>query len=121
MYSKLLKEILVEIEHDNHAKTKLGDFCYDQYGDNSQELKIIDEFKRKYSPSSAKWWYTRECFTNTMLNKALRTQDIEIITRVGFFIRDLDQQIQELHAKIKYQGVLTVYRGQGMLNSELEK
>ncbi|CAF2046563.1 unnamed protein product [Rotaria magnacalcarata] len=94
MYSKFLKEILVEIEHDNRAKTKLIDFCCDQYGDNSKELKIIDEFKRNYSPSSAIWWYTRECFTYTMSNKALRTQDIEIITKMGFFIRDLDQKIQ---------------------------
>ncbi|CAF4434233.1 unnamed protein product, partial [Adineta steineri] len=47
-----------------------------------------------------------------MLNKALRTQDIEIIIKMGFFIRDLHQQIELLHSATKNQGSLTVYRGQ---------
>jgi tetratricopeptide (TPR) repeat protein len=56
-----------------------------------------------------------------MLNKALRTQDIEIIIKMGFFIRDLHQQIEQLHARQNHQGILIVYRGQGMMNVEFEK
>jgi tetratricopeptide (TPR) repeat protein len=122
MYSKLLKEILMKIEHDDdQAKTNLVKFCSNQYEDNQKELKFINEFNKTYSSSSAIWWYTRQCFTYTMLNKALRTQDIEIIIKMGFFVRDLHQQIEQLHSKENHQGLLTVYRGQGMMNNEFEK
>jgi hypothetical protein len=71
--------------------------------------------------SSPIWWYTRECFTYSMLNKALRTQDIEIIIKMGFFIRDLLRQIQQLHSKSNNQQQFVVYRGRGMLNEEFEE
>ena len=121
MYSKLLKEILMQLEHNNQAKENLVKFCCSQYEGNSKELRIIDKFMNTYSPSQAILWYTRECFVYSMVNKALRTQDIEIIIKMGFFIRDLHQQIERLHARTGYKGVLTVYRGQGMLNTEFEK
>ncbi|CAF1138222.1 unnamed protein product [Rotaria sp. Silwood1] len=55
MYSKLLKEIFVQIEDDNQAKTELVEFCCNQCEDNQHELIIIDEFKNTYSPSLALW------------------------------------------------------------------
>jgi hypothetical protein len=56
-----------------------------------------------------------------MLNKALRTQDIEIILKMGFFVRDLHRKIQELHIQLNPSRSFIVYRGQGMLNHEFEK
>jgi hypothetical protein len=56
-----------------------------------------------------------------MLNKALRTQGIEIIIKMRFFIRDLHQQIEQLHTKSNNQAPLSVYRGQCMMNIESEK
>jgi len=53
MYSKLLNQILVEIEHDKQAKTNLVEFCGIQYQDNRKELRNIEEFHRNYSPSTA--------------------------------------------------------------------
>ncbi|CAF2549946.1 unnamed protein product [Rotaria sp. Silwood2] len=40
---------------------------------------------------------------------------------MGFFIRDLYEQIEEIYSKIGKQHSLTVYRGQGMLNVDFEK
>jgi tetratricopeptide (TPR) repeat protein len=121
MYSQLLKEILLELPHDPTSKKKLVDFCRVQYADNLREIQVIDEFERDYDHPSPIWWYTRECFTYSMLNKALRTQDIEIIIKMGFFIRDLHRQIQQLHAQSSSQQPFIVYRGQGMLNEEFQK
>ncbi|CAF0716325.1 unnamed protein product [Adineta steineri] len=56
-----------------------------------------------------------------MLNKALRTQDIEIILKMGFFVSDLHRQIKYLHSNIDKRRRLTVYRGQGMDNVEFKK
>ncbi|CAF1160109.1 unnamed protein product [Adineta steineri] len=120
MYSQLLKEILLELNYEPNVKKELVDFCRIQYCNNTVELKIIDEFDKQYEDHSPIWWYTREGFTYSMLNKALRTQDIEIIIKMGFFIRDLHQQIELLHSATKNQGSLTVYRGQSMFNNEFE-
>ncbi|CAF1048279.1 unnamed protein product [Adineta steineri] len=121
MYSQLLKDILLRLPFNDQAKKDLVEFCRGQYSKNKYELKIIDEFERDYDRPSPIWWYTRECFTYTMLNKALRTQDIEIIIKMGFFVRDLHRQLEELHSKMDKNTQLIVYRGQGMLNAEFEK
>ena len=79
MYSQLLKEILLQFPQDPTSKKELVDFCRQQYADSPGELKVIDEFERDYDRPSPIWWYTRESFTYSMLNKALRTQDIETV------------------------------------------
>ena len=63
-------------------------------------------------------------FTYQMLNRALRTLECDPIIHMGFFIRDLNQQIQELYQKQvdSYHGnSFIVYRGQGLLSSDFEK
>lgn len=122
MYSQLLKENLLEIERSTEEKQELIDFCRIQYAGNPTELKIIDEFDHSYHLHSPIWWYTRECFTYSMMNRALRTLDIEVIIKMGFFIRDLHQQIQKLHGKTDGKSnSFTVYRGQAMMKNEFEK
>jgi hypothetical protein len=59
-----------------------------------------------------------------MLNRALRTQQVETIIKMGFFIQDLYRQIGKLHSKqfADSQGQsLIVYRGQGMSPTDFEK
>ncbi|CAF0927796.1 unnamed protein product [Adineta steineri] len=121
MYSQLVKEIILDIEYNTNAKKELVDFCRLHYAGNTRELEIINEFEKHYDDPSPIWWYTRECFTYMMLNKALRTQDLEVIVKMAFFIRDLHQQIKELQWQSNCQNQLFVYRGQGMLNDEFDK
>ncbi|CAF1060601.1 unnamed protein product [Rotaria sordida] len=99
MYTQIFKEILLDMKHDQQAIKDLVIFCQEQYQGNSRGLKIIDEFQRTYHPTLALWWYTRECFTYTMLNRALRTLDGDIIIRMGFFLCDVHRQIEDLHSK----------------------
>jgi tetratricopeptide (TPR) repeat protein len=60
-----------------------------------------------------------------MLNRALRLIDGDIIIRMGFFIRDLHQHIEELHAEQfgdQYSPAsFTVYRGQGLSKTDFEQ
>ena len=121
MYSKLLKEILLDLPQDDVSKQELVDFCRKQYAENGNELKIIDEFQEKYDHPSPIWWYTRECFTYSMLNRALRMPDVEITIKMGFFVRDLHRQIESLHRQSNTRRPFVVYRGQGMLTEELER
>jgi hypothetical protein len=121
MYSQLLKEILLDIPHNDNEKKILVDFCSKQYAENSAQIKIFAEFEEKYDKPSPLWWYTRECFLYWMLNKALRTQDTETILKMGGFLRDLHYQIERLYLEIKPCDPITLFRGQGMLHTQFDK
>ncbi len=111
MYCELLKENFLQMSYNEQAKRSLIDLCRQEYADNKTVLRVIDEFDRDYEKHSPTWWYTRDCFIYRMLNKALRTYDIEMINRFGFFIKDLHLQLQDLHRALP-SGNFTVYRGQ---------
>ncbi|CAF3555483.1 unnamed protein product [Rotaria socialis] len=124
IYSQMLKETLLEMKHDQQAVKDLINYCKEEYQSNIQELKIIDEFERTYHVSDAIWWYTRECFISKMLNRALRTFDGNLIVRIGFFVCDIHQQIDNLHKKQihQYHGkIFRVYRGQGLSTANFIK
>ncbi|CAF1191529.1 unnamed protein product [Didymodactylos carnosus] len=122
MYFQLLIEILLEIDSSDESKQELIEQCSKQYEENEKELAYIEEFHKKYEPNRAIWWYTRECFLYRMLNKALRVQDIDILFKLRFFIKDLHNQLEQLHFKsLNVAKELTLYRGQGMVVEEFEK
>ncbi|CAF3667825.1 unnamed protein product, partial [Rotaria socialis] len=113
MYSVIFKDIILEIDHDdNKSMNALVNYC--------QQQKIcekdIDEFKRKYYENSAVWWYTKPMFLYGMLNCALRMLDMEVMTKLGFFIRRLHIELKQLHQiqLANFQKVFTAYRGQGL-------
>ncbi|CAF4884671.1 unnamed protein product [Rotaria sp. Silwood1] len=124
MYTQIFKEILLDMDHGQQAIKDLVTFCQEKYKGNKKELKSIDEFQRTYHPTLAIWWYTRQCFTYNMLNRALRTLDGDIIIRMGFYLCDVHRQIEDLHSKQinKYHGkTFPLYRGQGLLTADFEK
>lgn len=59
-----------------------------------------------------------------MLNRALRLLEAEVIVKIGFFIHDLHEQIQQLHQEqIGKCGAepFLVYRGHGLFSTDFEK
>ncbi|CAF1161747.1 unnamed protein product [Adineta steineri] len=124
MYTQLFKEILLDIEYDGKAIKDLAVCCHEVFAGNSTELKVINEFECDYRPEKAIWWYTRECFTYKMLNQALRMMNADIIINMGFFLRDVHREIQQLHEQqVSSYGrkPFIVYRGQGLMKSDFEK
>ncbi|CAF1445965.1 unnamed protein product [Adineta steineri] len=124
MYTQLFKEILLDMEYDSKAIKDLAVCCRELFSDNPSELELINEFERDYNPQQAIWWYTRECFTYKMLNQALRNMDADIIINMGFFLRDVHQQIKQLYEQqvSRYERKpFIVYRGQGLMKSDFEK
>jgi tetratricopeptide (TPR) repeat protein len=124
MYTQIFKEILLEMEHDEKSMADLVAHCRALHEKNKVELAIITEFENDYRPKLAIWWYTRECFTYQMLNRALRTLEGDTIIKMGFFVRDLHQQIEQLYQKqiSDYpEKSFIVYRGQGLSNTDFGK
>ncbi|CAF4974428.1 unnamed protein product [Rotaria sp. Silwood1] len=122
MYSQILKEILIEDPFDEEAKHKFVDFCHKYNAEYDIDLNVIDKFIDDYDLHSPIWWYTKEAFIYSMVNRALRTQNIEVIIKMGFFIRDLHRQIEQLHRdEMQSTEKTIVYRGQGLSHSEVDK
>ncbi|CAF3043552.1 unnamed protein product [Rotaria sp. Silwood2] len=124
MYGQLFKEILLDIDDNEERSIKeLAEYCRKKYSDNQAELKKIDQFEQEYQRHSPIWWYTCECFIYHMLNRALGTLDVDIILKMGFFIRDLYRDLEKLYLKTihSYNGqFLTVYRGQTFTNAKFQ-
>ncbi|CAF1259037.1 unnamed protein product [Didymodactylos carnosus] len=113
IYSQILKEIFINCEYNVNVKQDFIEFCRIYYCGNQSELNNIDEFDRNYSSKNVIWWYSRECFLYHILNKALRTQDIPILYKMRFILKDLHQEIQTLHSSTldnNNDHVITLYR-----------
>ena len=124
MYTQIFKEILLEMDHDDKSMDDLVVHCRTLHHDNDAELTIINEFQNAYRAKAAIWWYTRECFTYQMLNRALRTLEGDTIIKMGFFMRDLHLQIEDLYRQQTSdcpEKCFVVYRGQGLSNADFEK
>ncbi|CAF3809044.1 unnamed protein product [Rotaria sordida] len=126
MYTQLIKEALLEIDDDDASDKKsikdLAEYCRLQ---NDIATDEIEKFEREYHQHTPIWWYTAPFFIYTMLNRALRLLDVDIILKMGFFIRHLHRHIKQLYheqqSKMRTAAVLTVYRGQGLSIQDFEK
>ncbi|UJR13243.1 hypothetical protein I4U23_000265 [Adineta vaga] len=116
VYCQLLIDCLINMISKSTDKNQFIDLCRNYYKDNPTELTIVKEFERDYIPDRALWWYTRESFLYRLLNKALRTQDIDFLFLFRFFIRDLEKQLKEIQSPLP----IRVYRGQVISNDELQ-
>ncbi|CAF4474108.1 unnamed protein product [Rotaria sp. Silwood2] len=119
MYSILFKEIILEIDDDDTKSIKdLMAYCRQQNISESQ----LKDFQCEYHNKTPIWWYTRQIFLYGMLNKALRSLDIEAMMKMGFFIRSLHRQLEKLHKEqsVSYMEPFTVYRGQGLSSEDFQ-
>ncbi|CAF4593207.1 unnamed protein product [Rotaria sp. Silwood2] len=121
MYTQLLKEALLEIEDDDKKSIKdLADYCREQDDIPEDQIKQIEDEYRKRTPI---WWYTAETFIYPILNHGLRLMNVDIILKMGFFIRHLHNHITQLHRE--QQGSMPtnfqVFRGQGLSVEDFEK
>ena len=102
----------------------LTDHCRQVHANNSDALYAIAEFEQKHSEHALIWWYSCEFFLYKMLNRTLRTLEVDIIIFLGFFIRDLCRQIKQLHTDeygMRKASPFVVYRGQGMSNTDFDR
>ncbi|CAF2889346.1 unnamed protein product [Rotaria sp. Silwood2] len=132
MYTKLFKEIILETNFDEKKEINdLAEYAREKYKGNCTHLEIIDEFAQEYQGNFDRknkpiWWYTRNCFTYQMLNRALRTLQVDTLLKMGIYIRALHRSIKKLHLEElnKTHGApitLIVYRGQTMDKKDFEK
>jgi tetratricopeptide (TPR) repeat protein len=124
MYTQILKEILLEITYNDQSFKDFVAYCQDQYRSNTIECDVIKEFEENYHKHSPIYWYTHPGFIHSMLNRALRTYEVDTIIKMGFFIQRLHKEINDLHMKQtdgQEKHSFIVYRGQGLSKEDFEK
>lgn len=126
-WHQLLRKTLLNLSRTPNAKQDLIDIGRKYYVDNDMELTKIDDFDQNYNSKEAIRWYTRDSYLYKLLNKAFRTENIDIIFKFRFFIIDLHNQLRSLcNGYIKFLRLcdldyLSVYRGQQISVEELQK
>jgi tetratricopeptide (TPR) repeat protein len=125
MYTQILKEILLTIDFQQQHIDEFLHYCREQFFDSTTEMKNIDMIEKDYHRHPPIWWYTHPCFLYSMLNRALRTMEADLIIKMGFFVRDLHGHIATLHSE-QYGGhyhsnSFTVYRGQGLSLTDFDQ
>ncbi|CAF4104704.1 unnamed protein product, partial [Rotaria sp. Silwood2] len=124
-YQVILKVLQLMAKYGNSKDEMIAE-SKASYCDNEKVKEKIDDFDKNYYPMKALWWYTCDSFVYRLLNKALRTQNTEIIFKFRFFINDLQNQIEQLYHQYldKQSSIidhhLTVYRGQHLSMTELD-
>ena len=125
IYTQIMKEILLSIHFEQQHIEEFIQHCRQALDGNPGQLEYLDQLAKAYREQTPIWWYTLECFLYSMLNRALRTMDADLMVKLGFFISDLHRQIQELHQEQcgndSFKQKFIVYRGQGMEKKEFEK
>jgi hypothetical protein len=125
MYTQILKEILLTIDFEQKHINEFLTYCRELLSGNTVELKNVDKLKKEYGDHQPIWWYTYDSFLYSMLNRALRLMEVDLIIKMGFFVRDLHNHIVALHAE-QYGGhhhsnSITIYRGQGLSQTDFDQ
>ncbi|CAF3121515.1 unnamed protein product [Rotaria socialis] len=125
LWYRLLIDILKILPHTDQSKNEMLDKCAEFYRFNEVELQKIETFRTSYTASKAIEWYTSECFLYKLLNKALRTEDIDLLYIFRFYIIDLYSQLElEHHKQFRINNnwdKLIVYRGQLISKDEFKR
>lgn len=110
-----------QLPHDLKAKQQMIDACRDYYRGNRTILNKIDEFSSTYNAEDCIKWYTKDTFVYKLINKALRTKDIEQLYTFRYFITDLSKSLTQQRRQFKNaMNSFVVYRGATMSWNEFD-
>ena len=121
MYTQLFKEVLLTMEYGTESIKSFASYCRNgNYG----SKKTIDRFEKEYLMHSPIWWYTFPSFIFEILNAALRMLEAETMIEMGFFLCDLQNEIEKLYQQqvvSQRRNSFIVYRGQGLSTADFGK
>ncbi|CAF0868367.1 unnamed protein product [Adineta ricciae] len=122
LFFQLLKTVILNMPKTQEAKQMMVSKCKEFYRGNLVELANINEFDMTYKPDEAIQWYTKECFLYRFINKALRTEDVNILYHFRFYIVDLCKQLELKFEDLKARGknLVKLYRGSCLSPAEVE-
>ncbi|CAF1213109.1 unnamed protein product, partial [Didymodactylos carnosus] len=122
---EILTIVISQIKQTYESKQEMLAECRSYYNHekdrNEAQLKMIDQFEREYISDRAIYWFTRNCFLYRIVNYVGRTENIDLLYSLRYYISDLQRQLEQLHLTSPVVTPLVVYRGQVMDRNELEE
>ena len=118
IWFQLLKSLLAELT-TRDEKMAMNDLkeVIENYGGYLKVTRatLLEEIS-EYDPDHAVYWYSRNISLSSIINDALRRQDIDFLYKCRHFIRDLSNRLSGLRQELITP--LTVYRG-AILSKEI--
>ena len=126
LFLQLIKKVIEKMAANGNAmsgsREEMLEKCRLYYRDNPKELDNIAKFEREYTSDQAIKWYTNNSFIYKLINKALRTEDIEALYTYRFYIIDLCRSLAEHCQMLREYGPKTkLFRGMKMSEGDLER
>jgi len=112
----LLIQIVVRLSSERLLHEML-EICYESFEQHDE----LHEFELTYTSTDAVRWYTRESFVYKIVNRILRSFDLEKLRTIAFYIQDLRKQLNENRLITNKQMNLTVYHGLAMTQTDLDR
>ncbi|CAF3920501.1 unnamed protein product [Rotaria sp. Silwood1] len=100
-------------------RTDMNEFvelCTKEFFDNEKLSQDLHRFSNDYKSEEALRWYTKPIFLFSLINKALRLQNIELLFLLRFFMRDIHRELTNNQC----QSLVKVYRGQLIASDEID-
>ncbi|CAM4918248.1 unnamed protein product [Rotaria socialis] len=114
LFTQLLLDILLRMDQKLNDKDELIARCTELFATNAKELEKVTKFHLEYNAEKVFEWYTKDAFVYRQLNKALRTQNVDLLFLYRFILQDMKNQLM-LHQE---QLPVHVYRGQRLSREE---
>lgn len=124
---QLSLDIVLRLDRNDFARQEMLTMCRTKLSQDRFTLAKIDRFDMTYrSEQDAAKWYTADSFLYRLLNEVLRTESVDSIFKLRYFIQDLHNQLalMQINYLKKLQRynlpILILYRGQIMTRNDLE-
>ncbi|CAF2701766.1 unnamed protein product [Rotaria sp. Silwood2] len=115
VWHQLLIDVIRQLPQKLNDKEEMVDFLRIYFKGNAVQQQQINQFIVEYKSTDAIRWYTKPGFLFQVLNRAFRTQNIDNIFKLRYFLQDLYHQLENEHqVQREMLEFVTVYRGQLM-------
>jgi tetratricopeptide (TPR) repeat protein len=123
LFFQLFKAAFKALPKNPESKKLMISKYRNYYAGDTKILKEIHDFELYYKSNGALQWYINDSFITRLINKALRTENINALCYFHFFIGDLSKQLEKEFIKYKKhnsKSVLRVYRGFKITKEEIK-
>ncbi|CAF2910007.1 unnamed protein product [Rotaria sp. Silwood2] len=108
LWFHLFRNVIRYLNKSEKAKNDMMKRFREYFNNNSEQLKRLQNFAENYHSSFALMWYTEPAFISDVINKAMRSLDIDALFDLRYCIIDICQLLEK---RPRPKDSLTVYRG----------
>ncbi|CAF3912314.1 unnamed protein product [Rotaria sp. Silwood1] len=113
LWYQIFIDVLKKLPQMDQAKKDMLDKCEDYYRFNTRELIKIEQFRTNYTIHEAVRWFTLDSFVYSLLNRALRTENINLCKQLEYemmFTNEFNELKENIGNSIATNGFLSTSR-----------